>query len=223
MYSYLKNLTLSKVLKKPLLQRLSLLLLFLFIWAWLSWQHQAPLSSNQTQLKLKPEQSKLSKVQDTIIVQKKLDPIQLATIHLQKRIKEKPLGSNRGDSITDWSNKVFGRDGVYWCAIYTSKVLDNTNYYPNIRSARAIAFVTKESYTIKQVLTGRIEPKQNWLAIKSRPGGNHIDFVMSYNAKTKEIVVVGGNVGDKVSMRKVKLSLTDRFGYQFFTPTYRIN
>lgn len=220
MYSFLNNLIYSKALKKTQLQKLFLLLAFLSLWVYLSWQRVEQLSSNQIQQKPKQEQKQLSNIQNPII-QEILEPTQLALIHLQKNIKEQPLGSNKGDSVSKWSYNVFGKDGVPWCAIYISEIFRITDYYPKIRSARAIAFVTDKSYSIKQVMLGLVIPQRNWLAIKSRPGGNHIDLIDSFNVETKTIFLIGGNVGDKVSYRKVKLNLTDRFGYQFFTPTYK--
>jgi hypothetical protein len=152
-----------------------------------------------------------------------MDMIALSSIHQQKKISESPIGSNKGDSISLWCKNVFGSDGIPWCAVYTSQLLNNTDYYPKIKTARAIGFAKNTSYTIKQVMTNQVVLEPNWFAIKSRVGGNHVDLILAFNQTTKEITVRGGNVGDKVSTRKIKLSLTAKNGYQFFTPTYRVN
>lgn len=152
-----------------------------------------------------------------------MDMIALSSIHQQKKISERPIGSNKGDSISLWCKNVFGSDGIPWCAVYTSQLLNNTDYYPKIKTARAIGFAKNTSYTIKQVMTNQVVLEPNWFAIKSRVGGNHVDLILAFNQTTKEITLRGGNVWDKVSTRKIKLSLTAKNGYQFFTPTYRVN
>ena len=149
--------------------------------------------------------------------------IALSLIHQQKKIKETPKGSNKGDSISEWSYRIFGKDGAPWCAIYCSELTNNTDYYPKFKTARAIGFAINSSYTIKQVMTNQVVLLPNWFAIKSRVGGNHVDLILAFNQTTKEIIVRGGNVGDMISTRKVKLSLTAKNGYQFFTPTYKLN
>lgn len=144
--------------------------------------------------------------------------IQLGLVHLQKKISEEPIGSNRGDSISVWNKSIIGIDGVAWCGNYASHLTQVTDATPKFKTGRAIGFQTANSYTIKQVMRGQVEPKRGWAVVKSRVGGNHVDIVLEFDKATKTLTVFGGNVGDKVSVRKVKLSLTDKRSYQIFTP-----
>ena len=147
-----------------------------------------------------------------------LDLIQLSSLHLQKKISEQPLGSNAGDSVSVWNKKIIGIDRVPWCGTYGSYLTQITDATPKFKTGRAIGFLTDKSYTLKQVMRGNIIPKRGWAVVKSRVGGNHIDFVIDYDKTTHILTVIGGNVGDRVSIRKVKLCLTDKKSYQIFTP-----
>jgi hypothetical protein len=139
-------------------------------------------------------------------------------IHWKQRIKEQPKGSNKGDSVSKWSRKVFGKDGVYWCAVYGSILVFETNSYPTIKSAQAIKFIVKNySISVKDAIKGKVEIPIPSFAVKGRKGGNHVDLLIGYDKKTRIMTLIGGNVNDAVTLRKSKLILTDRFGYTHFT------
>lgn len=139
-------------------------------------------------------------------------------IHWNQKVREQPKGSNKGDSVSKWSKEIFKRDAVYWCAIYQSELVLICKTYPNIKSAQAIKFIVKGySINAKDVYTGKVEMPIPCFAVKGRKGGNHVDLCIAYDKQTREMTVIGGNVNDAVTLRKVKLLITDRFGYTHFT------
>lgn len=133
-------------------------------------------------------------------------------------IREKPKGSNRGDTITKWSVKFF-KFPIPWCGAGASELSKQANVnYPRIRSAQAIKFVVKGySVPIKEVIRNNLDIPIGSYLVKSRKGGNHVDILVTYDRKNKIVTVVGCNVNDAVTKRKVKLSLTDRYGYTYYT------
>ena len=77
---------------------------------------------------------------------------------------------------------------------------------PIVWSAQAIKFAVKGySHPLSDVIYDRYVPKPGDYRVKSRRGGNHVDIFISWDKLKKEGIVIGGNVGDKVSMRKVTL------------------
>jgi hypothetical protein len=121
-------------------------------------------------------------------------------------VVEKPLGSNRGDSIDIW-RKYFGfKIPVPWCAIFTGIKLEQGSAYPIILSARARDYAIKGySYTLSDVIYGNYTPKAGDLRVKLRPGGAHVDTFISWDAVNQRGFVIGGNVGDKVQIREVTI------------------
>ena len=144
--------------------------------------------------------------------------VKQALIHWEQKVRERPKGSNKGDSVSAWSKKIFGRDGVYWCAVYGSILCKETNSYPSIKSAQAIKFIVKNySISAKDIITGRKEMPIPAYAVKGRKGGNHVDLIIDYDKATRTMTLIGGNVNDAVTYRKIKLNISDRFGYTHFT------
>jgi hypothetical protein len=106
----------------------------------------------------------------------------------------------------DAYNKFLKLKAVPWCATSGSKWLENSDFGPMIKSARAKDFVLKKnSHSINQILHGFYTPKPGDFRVKTRRGGHHIDFFVSWDKKNKDGFVVGGNVGDAVSMRKINI------------------
>ncbi len=139
-------------------------------------------------------------------------------IHWELKVRERPKNSNKGDSVSKWSKSIYGKDGVYWCAIYQSQLVKYCNSYPTIKSAQAIKFIVKGySINVKDVFTNKLKMPIPCFAIKGRKGGNHVDLCIDYDKDKRIMTVVGGNVNDAVTLRKVKLEITDRFGYTHFT------
>jgi hypothetical protein len=138
----------------------------------------------------------------------------------QKRIgiRENPKASNRGDSVTKWSKKYF-KYPIPWCAVFASEISQQSKVkFPRIRSAQAIKFVVKNySVPIKEVFRKNLDIPIGSYLVKSRKGGNHVDILIAYDRKNKIATVVGGNVNDAVTKRKIKLSLTDRYAYTYYT------
>lgn len=131
---------------------------------------------------------------------------------------------NRSNSdnarISEVNIKVFKKDSIPWCGTYLGQNAKENNVFPNPYSARAIDYSNNSSYNIRQVLSGKIKLEKGWYAIKSRPGGNHVGVILSYDQSKRTIDIVSGNVGDSVRIqRNVKLSLTNKYGYTSFTKT----
>lgn len=118
--------------------------------------------------------------------------------------QETPKGSNKGACIDKW-NKRFGLNAVPWCASSQSEWAELGQVIePRINSARAKDFNVK-GHTLNQILYDVYTPKCGDYRVKSRSGGNHVDVFLSWDKETKEGYVIGGNVGDEVSIRKVTL------------------
>ena len=126
-------------------------------------------------------------------------------------MKEQPKASNKGKYIDNW-NKAFGLSKVPWCA--SSQSVWNKEglvIYPIIHSAAAKAFAKGKKHTINDVYYERYIPKAGDYRVKSRRGGNHVDVVISWNQDSAKGLLLGGNVGDKVSLREftVKSMIAD--------------
>lgn len=66
----------------------------------------------------------------------------------------------------------------------------------------AKSFATKNSYGINDIMFNNYIPKAGDYRVKTRRGGNHVDVVIAYNPKTKSGFLLGGNVGDKITIRE---------------------
>lgn len=143
------------------------------------------------------------------VVQSKSNKVQ-TPIHLQLAmadlgVKEQPKGSNRGKQV-DAYNSFLKLIAVPWCGTSGSKWLDKSDYRPRVKSGRAKDFAVKKySHTLNQVLHGFYNPKPGDFRVKTRRGGHHIDFFVSWDKNKQEGYVIGGNVSDAVTIRKVTL------------------
>jgi hypothetical protein len=126
-------------------------------------------------------------------------------------VKEQPKASNKGKYIDDW-NMLFGLKKVPWCATSMSSWnKDGLVVYPKINSAMAKSFAKGKTHSINDVYYERYIPKAGDYRVKTRRGGNHVDVIISWNKETKKGLLLGGNVGDKVSIREftVKSMIAD--------------
>lgn len=135
-------------------------------------------------------------------------------------VKEKPKGSNRGDSVDKWSRKDFKyKYPVPWCAIFGSvKSKQGQVVSPKVWSARAKDFaVVGYRYQLSDVIYKNYIPKPGDYRTKTRKGGGHIDIIVSWDTLKQEGYVIGGNVSDAVSIRKVTLKSMIADGTKFIT------
>jgi hypothetical protein len=126
-------------------------------------------------------------------------------------VKETPKASNKGKYIDNW-NKAFGLSKVPWCATFQSDLnKDGLVIYPKIHSAMAKSFAKGKTHSISEIMFDKYVPKAGDYRVKTRRGGNHVDVVISWNKETKKGLLLGGNVGDKVSIREftVKSMIAD--------------
>ena len=143
---------------------------------------------------------------------KRLAPIQRMPLHLalalqDKDVVEEPKGSNRGHPIDDWRKEFKIKKPVPWCAIFGSvKSKKGKVLRPKVWSCAARDFVIKKrSWKLADVIYGRYKPKPGDYRVKTRRGGNHIDIFVEWDDKKKEGKVIGGNVADRVLLRRVTL------------------
>lgn len=121
-------------------------------------------------------------------------------------IKEEPKGSNKGDSITKWLRITKINYPAAWCGSFVGNKLLESGSKPLILSARAAAYRAKNRcYKLSDVIYNNYEIKPGDLRVKSRVGGNHVDIFISWNQTKKSGYVIGGNVDDKVQIRKVTI------------------
>jgi len=79
-------------------------------------------------------------------------------------------------------------DSIPWCAVFISACLENVG----VRSTRSAAAITYLNYG--QKLT---QPVFGSIATLSRPGGNHVGFVVG-ETSSGDLILLGGNQGDMV-------------------------
>lgn len=122
-------------------------------------------------------------------------------------VHEKPAGSNRGDSIDAWIKLFKFKRPVPWCAIFASiKSRQGGVIKPKVWSARANDFIVKGcTRKLTDILYNRYIPQPGDYKIKRRKGGAHVDIFLSWDSETKTGTVIGGNVNDRVKIRKVSL------------------
>lgn len=121
-------------------------------------------------------------------------------------VTEKPLRTNRGPYI-DSLQMLFGFINAPWCGMSASDWARKGNVStPQVWSARARDFVVKgHIWKLSDLVYGRYTPKPGDLRVKTRRGGNHVDMFISWDKDKQEGLIIGGNVGDKVSIRKISL------------------
>jgi hypothetical protein len=95
-------------------------------------------------------------------------------------------GNNRGPEIDRWTRR-WGL-GIPWCAAFVSACADEARIRaPRMRSARAKAFLVRDSYTADAVRRGRaVEP--GTIAIWTRRGGGHIGIVRTWDGRSGNVV-----------------------------------
>ena len=100
--------------------------------------------------------------------------------------------------------------------------IKKTDATGSVTAISAKDFAKGKTHTLNQINFGIYVPKCGDYRVKSRRGGHHVDVFLSWNQDTKEGYVIGGNVSDKVSIRKVTLKsmiadgtthITDVTGY----------
>jgi rare lipoprotein A len=151
-----------------------------------------------------------SEVKNAVVSKHKSDTSKVP-LHLQLAIqldwmKEQPASSNRGKGIDDLQI-LFGFINAPWCAMLASKGnRDGSVVSPIVWSARAKDFIVKGcSWKLSDIIYKRYIPKPGDYRVKTRRGGNHVDIFISWDTLKQEGLIIGGNVGDKVSIRKVSL------------------
>ncbi len=123
--------------------------------------------------------------------------------YLRLKVKESPMGSNKGKYIDNW-NKPFNLGAIPWCAASMSNwARVGKVKSPVVFSCAAKNFYTGKTHTINDVYYKRYIPKPGDYRVKRRKGGNHVDVIIAWNAKTSEGLILGGNVSDAVTLRKI--------------------
>ncbi len=102
---------------------------------------------------------------------------------------------------------LFGFFDAPWCAMGASdwarkgKVIE-----PIVWSARARDFAVKGYvWKLSDIIYNRYTIKPGDYRVKTRRGGNHVDVFVSWDTLKKEGIIIGANVGDAVTYRKVSL------------------
>ena len=134
-------------------------------------------------------------------------PLHLQQMLLCKEVVETPTGSNRSPLIDNW-RKQFGINvPVPWCAIFSSvKAKEGKVESPLVWSCQAKSFAVKgHSWKLTDIIFNRYIPKPGDYRVKTRRGGNHVDVFISWDKEKQEGYVIGGNVGDRVMVRKMTI------------------
>ena len=66
-------------------------------------------------------------------------------------------------------------------------------------------FATSKSYGINDIMFDNYVPRVGDYRVKTRRGGHHVDLFIAWNKADTSGYVIGGNVGDKVCIRKVTI------------------
>ncbi|MCP4490327.1 MAG: TIGR02594 family protein [Gammaproteobacteria bacterium] len=90
-----------------------------------------------------------------------------------------------------------------WCGSFVAWVMKQNGYTP-VKSAFRAKSWKNFGKAIKSPIGGAI-------AIKSRKGGGHVGFVVGKSASGKELFILGGNQGDKVSVAKYSADVWETF------------
>lgn len=84
------------------------------------------------------------------------------------------------------------KDATPWCSAFVNWCVEGCGI-PGSNSAAARSWLTWG-----QVLT---VPRRGCIAVFSRDGGGHVAFFMGISSELDQILVLGGNQGDEVSVR----------------------
>lgn len=118
----------------------------------------------------------------------------------------------------DWYNK----DSIPWCGLFVAAVCARTgldyrappkNYLAALAWAdwgTPVQFKGKEGYRLEEIKLGDI-------GVLVRNGGGHVGIIVGVTKDGKNIIMVGGNQGDKVSIAEFPLSRV----YAIRRPIYR--
>lgn len=108
--------------------------------------------------------------------------------------------------IDEW-NAAYSMRSVPWCATGASGwAKEGKVSSPKLGSAAARKFaVSGYDHTLSDVMLKRYTPKAGDFRVKTRRGGNHVDLFVSWDSLTMSGVVIGGNVSDKITLRRVSL------------------
>lgn len=129
----------------------------------------------------------------------------MALKFLMLKTAEKPKASNKGMYINDW-NSSFKMKAIPWCASSMSAwSAEGHVIKPIVKSAAARSFRKGTVHSLSEINRNLYVPKPGDYRVKSRRGGNHVDLIIAWNAKNNSGLLLGGNVSDKVSLRKVTL------------------
>ena len=134
-------------------------------------------------------------------------PLHLYLALKSKNVIEDPKGSNRGHPIDEWRDAFGIARPVPWCAIFGSvKSKEGKVRSPRVWSCAARDFAVKgRSWKLSDVIYGRYVPKPGDYRVKTRRGGNHIDIFIEWDEEEKQGKIIGGNVADRVLLRKISL------------------
>lgn len=119
------------------------------------------------------------------------------------QVREEPLGSNSGDWIDDF-NEFCGLTECPWCASNVSFADHHGKVENPVKSARAKDH-SKGGYSLQDVNLGLYVPKPGDKRVKTRRGGHHVDYILSWDSQTDSGWLIGGNVGDAVTIRSITL------------------
>lgn len=129
----------------------------------------------------------------------------MALKFLMLKTAEKPKASNKGMYINDWNNN-FKMKAIPWCASSMSAWSASGHVIqPVVNSAAAKSFRKGTVHSLSEINRKIYTPKAGDYRVKSRRGGNHVDLIIAWNTENNSGLLLGGNVSDKVSLRKVTL------------------
>jgi hypothetical protein len=133
-------------------------------------------------------------------------------LHVRKAVEllgvvERPWASNRGEPIDTWRRSFNIVEPVPWCGIYASVASRRGHVTePYVHSSIAREFVVRgHSRRLSDVIYGRFVPRPGDYRVKTRRGGNHVDIIVSWDDDAQEGLLIGGNVGHAVSLRRFSL------------------
>lgn len=115
---------------------------------------------------------------------------------------------------------IYWKKSLQWCAFFLSLCLEESDaIFPTIRSGSSQKFITKQSIPFKDVLYGKKKLDKPCIIVYTNGNSitGHVDIVLKQISKT-EFLVIGGNVGDKVTMRTIKYNANSAQRINCFTP-----
>lgn len=95
---------------------------------------------------------------------------------------------------------------VPWCASSMSAWSSAGHVVsPVVNSAAARSFRKGTVHSLSEINRKLYTPKPGDYRVKSRRGGNHVDLIIAWDTVNNSGLLLGGNVSDKVTLRKVTL------------------